>query len=67
MHTALYDWSPLLRLLFAGMAVAALLLGAFTHPYLLVMAAALLCAVPLQAAIARDWPGLRRAGLALKE
>ncbi len=24
MHTALYDWSPLLRLLFAGMAVAAL-------------------------------------------
>lgn len=48
-----------------GMAVAALLLGAFTHPYLLVMAAALLCAVPLQAAIARDWPGLRRAGLAL--
>ncbi|NCY25647.1 MAG: hypothetical protein EBX37_12590, partial [Alphaproteobacteria bacterium] len=39
-----------------GVAVAALLLGAFTHPYLLVMAAALLCAVPLQAAIARDWP-----------
>lgn len=29
------------------MAWAALLLGGFTHPYLLVMAAALLCAVPL--------------------
>jgi hypothetical protein len=48
-----------------GMAVAALLLGAFTHPYLLVMTAALLCAVPLQAALARNWPGLRRAGLPL--
>jgi hypothetical protein len=48
-----------------GMAATALLLGAFIHPYLLVMAAALLCAVPLQAAFARDWPGLRRAGLPL--
>ena len=47
------------------MAVAALLLGGLIHPYLLVMAAALLCAVPLRAGFARDWRGLRRAGLAL--
>ncbi len=47
------------------MGAAALLLGAFIHPYLLVMAAALLCAVPLRAGLARDWPGLRRAGLSL--
>ena len=33
-------------------AAAALVLGAFVHPYLLVMAAALLCAVPLGR---RDW------------
>ena len=38
---------------------AAVLLGAFIHPYLLVMAAALLCAVPLGAVFARDWRGLR--------
>ena len=41
---------------------ASLALGAFTHPYLLVMAAALLCAVPLGR---RDWRSLAALGAGL--
>jgi len=52
-----------LRLLRGGpgwrMAAVSLLLGAFVHPYLLVMAAALLCAVPLGR---RSWRSLATLG-----
>lgn len=37
----------------------AVALGAFIHPYLMAMAAALLCAVPLRGGLARDWQAWR--------